>query len=100
MRMLMHVKFPHPEFNAAVREGSVGKKMSRIFEEQKPEAAYFTEYGGRRSAILIVELADPSQIPALAEPWFLAFGADVELHPVMVPEDLKRADLEALGKKW
>jgi hypothetical protein len=41
-----------------------------------------------------------SQIPALAEPWFLNFNADVEFHPVMVPEDLAKANLDALGKKW
>jgi hypothetical protein len=45
-------------------------------------------------------MEDASQIPAVAEPWFLTFNADVEVHPVMLPEDLARADLGALGKKW
>ncbi len=100
MRILMHVTFPHEEFNATVRDGSIAKKMARIMEEQKPEAAYFTEFAGRRSALLVVDLPDASKIPALAEPWFLTFRADVGLHPVMTKEDLDRAGLEAYGKKW
>jgi hypothetical protein len=101
MRMLLHVKFHHHDaFNAAVRDGSAGQKINRILEETKPEAVYFTEYAGKRSAILIVDVADPSKVPALAEPWFLTFNADVEFHCVMTPDDLKRAGLDALGKKW
>jgi hypothetical protein len=100
MRMLMHVKFPHKEFNAATRDGSIEKKMKRILEDAKPEAVYFTEYDGRRGAIIIVDIQDPSRVPALAEPWFLTFKADLSFHIVMSPEDLGRAGLEALGKKW
>ncbi len=49
---------------------------------------------------MIVDVADPSKVPALAEPWFLSFNADVTFHIVMSPEDLGRAGLDALGKKW
>ena len=100
MRMLLKVKFPHEEFNQAVRDGSVGSKMRRILEDIKPEAVYFTEQNGQRGAILIIDLIDPSRVPALAEPWFLAFNADVEFHIVMTPDDLQKAGLEELGKKW
>lgn len=100
MRMLMHVRIPHEAFNAAVRDGSAGRKLNRILEETKPEAVYFTEFHGRRGAIMIVDLADPSKIPAYAEPWFLTFNADVEFHAVMTPDDLGKAGLDALGKKW
>jgi hypothetical protein len=31
MRMLLNVKIPHAEFNQAVRDGRVGRKVSRIF---------------------------------------------------------------------
>jgi hypothetical protein len=48
----------------------------------------------------IVDLPDPSKIPALAEPWFLTFEADVEFRVVMSPDDLKRAGLDELGKQW
>jgi hypothetical protein len=83
-----------------VRNGSAGKTLERILSETKPEAVYFTEYEGRRGAIMIVDVADPSKIPAVFEPWFLQFNADVSGHLVMTPEELGRAGLEALGKKW
>ena len=100
MRILLHVKFPHEPFNTAVRDGSAGEKMKRILDDAKPEAVYFTEYQGRRSAILIINLADPSKVPAFAEPWFLTFNANCEFRVVMTPEDLAKAGLDALGKKW
>ena len=100
MRMLLHVRIPHEAFNAAVRDGSAESKMKRILEELQPEATYFTEYHGRRSALLIVDLADVSQIPVFAEPWFLTFNADCEFHAVMTPADLAKAGLGELGKKW
>ncbi len=100
MRMLLHVRIPHEEFNAAVRDGSVGSKMKQILEETKVEAVYFTEYDGRRGAIMIININDPSEVPKFAEPWFLTFNADVQFHIAMTPEELGRAGLEKLGKKW
>jgi hypothetical protein len=100
MRMLMHVQFPIEPFNTAVRDGSIGPKMQRILDAIKPEAAYFTEQDGRRGGLLVVDVKDASAIPVLAEPWFLVFNAEVEFRIAMTPEDLMRANLEALGKKW
>lgn len=100
MRMLLNVEFPHEPFNAAVRDGSVGAKIARIMEAIKPEAAYFIEQNGRRTAILIVQVEQSAQIPALAEPWFLQFNADCQFRIAMTAEDLQQAGLEALGKQW
>jgi hypothetical protein len=100
MRMIVHARFPHEPFNTAVRNGSAGKTIERILEDAKPEAVYFTEYDGRRGAIMVVDVADSSRVPALAEPWFLSFNADVTFHIAMSPEDLGKAGLDALGKKW
>ena len=100
MRMLLKTKIPNEEFNKAVRDGSVGHKLRRILEDTKPEAVYFTEQQGQRGAILIIDVADPSKVPTFAEPWFLTFNADVEFHIVMTPNDLQKAGLEELGKKW
>jgi hypothetical protein len=100
MRMLLNIRIPHEPFNTFVREGKVGEVMARILEEAKPEAAYFTEQNGTRGAILIVNLDDPSGIPALVEPWFLNFNADCEFRVVMLPEDLQKAGLDSIGSKW
>jgi hypothetical protein len=83
-----------------VKDGTAGAKLKKILDAIKPEAAYFTEKNGGRGAVLIVDLPDASKIPALAEPWFLTFEADVEFHVVMTPDDLGRAGLDELGKKW
>lgn len=100
MRMLMHVKLPNDMFNDAVRDGSVGSKLERILAETRAEHVFFTEYDGHRGAILIVNVSEPSKVPGLAEPWFLLFNGHVTFHIVMTPEDLGKAGLDALAKKW
>jgi len=74
--------------------------MGKILEETKPEHVYFTEQNGNRGVLMIVEVEDASKIPALAEPWYLNFEADIEYRIAMTPEDLHKADLDTIGKKW
>lgn len=100
MRMLLTVTFPPEPFNTAVRSHTAGTVIHRILEETKPESAYFTELGGHRGATLVVNVNEPSDVPALAEPWFLNFNAACEFRIAMSPEDLQKAGLEELGKKW
>ena len=100
MRMILHAKCPNEPFNSFVRDGSAGKRIQRILEDSKPEATYFTETDGHRGAFMIVEVADASKIPALAEPWFLVFNATCELHIAMTPEDLGKSGIDTIGKKW
>jgi hypothetical protein len=100
MRFLMTVQFCRDKFNAAVRDGSVGPKISKILDAIKPEAVYFTEENGRRTALIVVDVPEASRIPALAEPWFLTFDAEIRLRVLMTADDLKRAGLEEQGRKW
>jgi hypothetical protein len=91
MRILLKVNIPVEAGNAAVKAGKLGSTIQSILSDLKPEAAYFTDEHGQRTGFLFLDLADASQIPAIAEPWFLAFNAAVEIHPVMVPADLAKA---------
>jgi hypothetical protein len=49
---------------------------------------------------MIIDVADPSKVPSIAEPLFLTFNASVEFHIAMGPQDLGRAGLDELGKKY
>ena len=100
MRMMVDVDMPIEPFNTMVKNGTAGAAIQKILEEVKPEAIYFRERQGLRGATMIVNMTDNSQMPAIAEPFFLVFNAMINFEPVMTPEDLMKADLDALGKKY
>ena len=100
MRFIMHISLPPEKFNAAVRDGSAGKIMARILDDAEPEAAYFTAKDGCRGGYIVVNLTQASDMPRFAEPWYLNFNATVEFLPAMTPEDLQKAGLDELAKRW
>ena len=87
----MKVSMPVEASNAAMRNGSLPKTIQSILADLKTEAAYFCDWDGMRTGFLVFDMTDVSQIPAVAEPWFLAFNASVEIHPAMLPADLDKA---------
>jgi hypothetical protein len=100
MKMLIDVEFPVEPFNTMVRKGTAGATIQKVLGDIKPEAAYFTTRNGKRGGVLVVNVSDATKIPAIAEPFFLYFNASVQFHPFMTPEDLAKAGLEELGKKY
>ena len=91
MRFLLKVNIPVEFGNAAAKAGKLGATIQSILADLKPEAVYFTDSNGQRTGYIFLDMKDASQIPAIAEPWFLAFNASIEIHPVMIPDDLARA---------
>ena len=100
MRMIMNVRIPHEPFNTLTKKGKAGEILQTIIQELKPESIFFTEQGGTRGAVAIIDVNDPSEIPSFSEPFFLNFNADCEFRVAMSPEDLGKAGLEDLGRKW
>lgn len=100
MKTILHFQFPIEPFNTMVRDGTVGSVLASILEAIKPEAVYFYDRDGCRGGTMVLNLDDPAQIPSIAEPLFLKCAAKFELHVAMTPDDLARAGLEELGKRW
>ena len=100
MKFILNVILPPEPFNTLVRKGKAGEMLGKIQQELKPEAVYFTEQDGKRSGIYIVNLTQASDIPKLAEPFFLNFNAECRIRIAMTPDDLMKSGIDQIGKKW
>ncbi len=103
MRMLLRVSIPVEAGNAAVKAGTLNSTVQQILADLKPEAAYFfADDNGNRSGSIIFDMKDSSEIPAVAEPWFLAFNAKVSFRPIMNPDDIAKAgpSINEAGKRY
>jgi hypothetical protein len=81
--------FPTKPGNIAVKDPNFIRNIQGFIENNKAEAAYFTELNGDRVGIFIIDMPSVDMIPAIAEPFF-QMGAKVEFHPVMNLEELKK----------
>lgn len=97
MRTLIRATFPVEASNAAVKDGTLEKTIGAMMEMLKPEAAYFHAHEGKRSAMMVFDMKDTSDIPSIAEPLFARLNASVEICPVMNLDDL-RTGLEKAAK--
>ena len=88
MRFMLTFRIPPEEGNAAMKDGSFMPAFQSIMEELQPEAAYLAEIEGARGGYFVVNMDDASQIPDIAEPFFLGLGATVQIHPVFTLDDV------------
>ena len=91
MRMMIRWTVPAEQGNKTIASGAMQKSIESMLRDLKPEAAYFLANDGKRGGIMVFDMADPSQIPQIAEPLFQTFNAQVEFIPVMNAEDLQKA---------
>jgi hypothetical protein len=94
MKFIVEASFPLEPFNSYVRTGVAGQKIGQVLDSIKPEAAYFTDNGVGRGALLIVDLPDMSHVPHVTEPLMLTFDAAVHYRIAISPADLQSAGLE------
>lgn len=96
MRMLLKATLDNQKASEAIQAGTLGDAMQRVMEQLQPEAAYFYPEDGRRTAIFVFDMKDPSQLPMITEPFFQNTGADVRVTPAMDANDM-RSGLEQLA---
>lgn len=91
MRTMLRWRVPAEPGNRAIQNGAIARTIESLIGTLKPEAAYFMADQGMRSGMMVFDMADPSQIPEIAEPLFQELQAVVEFAPVMNADDLKKA---------
>jgi hypothetical protein len=91
MRMMLKVSIPVEPGDAGIQTGQLQQITAEALDTLKPEAAYFFAEGGVRTALMVFDLADPSDIPSVLEPFLGGLNAGVSLTPVMNADDLRRA---------
>jgi hypothetical protein len=96
MRVMAKISMPVEAANEAIRAGRMPAVMQQAVDRWHPEATYFTSFDGRRTAFMVFNLQDPSDMPPFAEPFFMELKADVEMAPVMDAADLQKG-LSQLG---
>jgi hypothetical protein len=89
MRMLMRAQMDTAAGNKAINDGTLPRVIQSTIERLRPEAAYFTATEGMRTAFIVFDLHDPSDIPTVAEPFFMELGAKVEFTPVMNADEVR-----------
>ena len=85
----MRVKIPTATGNAAIKNGSLPEIVGKALDGLKAEAAYFTSEDGMRTALIVFDMADASDIPAAAEPFFMGLDALISFEPVMNADDMR-----------
>lgn len=90
MRTLLRVTLDVEASNHAIMNGTLPKIISDTAERIQPEASYFFTQDGCRSCLMIFDLKDPADIPAIAETFFLNLNAKVDFSPVMSADELKK----------
>lgn len=102
MRVLLKFQMPTETGNEVVRSGTVGEILQEIVHNLHPEAMYFAPDHGLRSGFMVFDLGEPSQIAEIAERFYFALHASVELTPIMTADDLQKAlpAIEAVVRRY
>ncbi len=90
MRFIVRAKIPTLAGNKMVKDPKFIQNLEEYISKVKPEASYFFEADGNRVAAFVVNIDSADMIPSIAEPLFQEMGANVEFHPVMSLDDLKK----------
>jgi hypothetical protein len=67
------------------------QKIEDYISNVNAEPTYFGPSNGNRTMFYIVNMDTPDKIPIILEPLFQEFKAKVEVHPIMILDDLKKA---------
>ncbi|MDF3291476.1 hypothetical protein [Streptomyces silvisoli] len=88
MRTLMTIQIEAEAGSRALESGTLRETLRRLAERVRPEAAYAFYADGVRTVLLVFDLRDATQLPAVTEPLFRELQARVNVCPAMPLGDL------------
>lgn len=98
MRTMLKVRIPAARGNQTLKDGTLPRTFEAFMKQFNPEAAYFFADDGKRAALFVFDLPDATDIPVMAETFFMALEAETFVTPVMNADDL-RAGVEKVMKQ-
>lgn len=99
MRTLLKVGMDTEAANDALARGNLDKIIQAAMERLHPEAAYFVAEDGKRTALIVFDLKEPSDLPTVAEPFFTELKATVEATPAMNIDDVANGIAKASASR-
>jgi hypothetical protein len=94
------ITIPVESGSQAVKDGSIGKIIQSAAERWKPEAMYFAAPEGQRTAFIVFDMADSSDLVPFCEPFYQELDADVEIIPVMPPTTCRGDSTSSAESKY
>ncbi|HXT85157.1 MAG TPA: hypothetical protein VN704_12650 [Verrucomicrobiae bacterium] len=91
MRVILKATIPTSAGNRMVKDPNFLNNIENYIKSFNCEASYFTEFGGNRTLIFVLDLPSTDMLPVIGEPLFQGFEANVEIRPAMNFDDLKNA---------
>ncbi|MEV7522174.1 hypothetical protein [Streptomyces sp. NPDC091371] len=91
MRVMLRAHFDTAATNEGIKTGGLPHAVKKLMDTVKPEAAYFGLHEGVRSCWIVFDLQDSSMMPSLTWELFRDYNAEIEVGPVMRPEELAKA---------
>ena len=81
MRTLLRISIPTDAGNETIADGTLPKILMATMEKLETEAAYFFTESGERTAMVVFDMKDASEIVMIGEPLFSGLGAALEFSP-------------------
>ncbi|MET9430105.1 MULTISPECIES: hypothetical protein [unclassified Streptomyces] len=97
MRTMLMCQMDTEKGSAAIKANRLDEVLGPLMQRLQPEAAYFGALDGMRTAFLVFDLEEPSQLPVICEPLFMEFNAKITVFPVMNADDVRTGVQQFLG---
>jgi hypothetical protein len=102
MRFIARVTLPIEAGNRLCADKERSHKFETILSEVRPEHVFFGIENGQRTLFCVCNVENSSELPRIAEPFWLGLQANVEFIPCMNQDEFKKAQthIDSAARKF